>query len=390
VPAVLLTCPHCRSGLEVPDGTTALVRCPACKTVFAPADGRAPEPEEDDEDETEEPEEQEEEEDDEAEGEDEGGTYRTAKDEEDDGDQSREARRRRRRARRRKEEAELTPEEKAERRRAFTRAAWGARLIVISFGLFMVSMFFITGYFFQGAFAPPIPALVTIAGVFGLANWVLAAVGVGLCLSGPRGPGHWGYGVAAATAVAVHLIFLLALVAQGKEYAIGRADDRIAAGGASGGGKNARWRLLPTQLNGTMFYLTAAVYPDDQGITPRASTLILPMITGVAEMVRTVLVMMFLSCLARAALDDELAHRCTRCAGVASAGPGLLALLILGFVGTVVETNAGLNLFTQILSSVVQMGVYSIINGVMLPSYLAAQDVVDACEEPFQSLIPQL
>ena len=42
---VQLICPHCRSGLAVPDGTTALVRCPTCQTVFAPADNLAPEPE---------------------------------------------------------------------------------------------------------------------------------------------------------------------------------------------------------------------------------------------------------------------------------------------------------------------------------------------------------
>ena len=46
---MLLTCPTCRSGLEVPDGTTAMVRCPACKTVFSPAAGITPPPEPDDE-----------------------------------------------------------------------------------------------------------------------------------------------------------------------------------------------------------------------------------------------------------------------------------------------------------------------------------------------------
>ena len=37
-----LICPTCRSGLEVPDGTTAHVRCPACKSVFPAEDGLAP------------------------------------------------------------------------------------------------------------------------------------------------------------------------------------------------------------------------------------------------------------------------------------------------------------------------------------------------------------
>ena len=56
------------------------------------------------------------------------------------------------------------------------------------------------------------------------------------------------------------------------------------------------------------------------------------MLTGVAEMVRTGLLMMVLSCLARAALDEELAGRCTRTAGVAAGGPGLVAIIVFLFV----------------------------------------------------------
>ncbi|MBN9118611.1 MAG: hypothetical protein J0I06_05565, partial [Planctomycetes bacterium] len=96
---------------------------------------------------------------------------------------------------------ELTPQERAERRAAFDRAAWGARLISVSLALFMISMVFITGYFFQSAFGTPQVWILTLAGFLGLINWLCAAVGVGLCLSGPRAPGHWGYGIAAATAV---------------------------------------------------------------------------------------------------------------------------------------------------------------------------------------------
>ncbi|HEX4606926.1 MAG TPA: hypothetical protein VH092_01850, partial [Urbifossiella sp.] len=39
---MLLTCPTCQSGLQVPDGTTAHVRCPACKMVFPAGDGLVP------------------------------------------------------------------------------------------------------------------------------------------------------------------------------------------------------------------------------------------------------------------------------------------------------------------------------------------------------------
>jgi LSD1 subclass zinc finger protein len=398
VTAVLLICPTCRSGLEVPDGTTAMVRCPACRTIFAPEDSATPEPEEEEE-EDEQPrakarrsapaEEDEDEEEDRPRKK--KAAYRPAEeDEEDEDDEGKEKHRdfdpepveddHKRKRRPHIPDDEMTPAERLARRRAFDRAAWGARLVAVSLGLFMLSMVFVTIFFFQSAFGAPQGWIITIAGFLGLLNWLCAAVGVGLCLSGPRGPGHWGYGIAAATAVLVHFIFLGAVVSQGKEFGIVKPED------APG---NVRWSMLPTRLNATMFYLTAIAYPDQQGVTPKGRML-LSMITGVAEMVRTVLIMMLLSCLARAALDEELAGRCTRTAGIVSGGPGLLALLIFIFVAIMIETNAGLNMFTLILFATVNMGVYSIINGVMFPAYMAALDVTDACEEPFQSLIPNL
>jgi hypothetical protein len=47
-------------------------------------------------------------------------------------------------------------------------------------------------------------------------------------------------------------------------------------------------------------------------------------------------------------------------------------------------------MFTIILFSVVNMSVYAILIGVLMPAFLTAREVTDACEEPFQSLIPQL
>lgn len=397
---MLLTCPNCRSGLQVPDGTTALVRCPACKNVFSPADSAPPEPEAEEEEEEEEEEEK-------------PKARKPARDEEEEEDEPRKKRRpskreseeeekpqeenrdfdpvteeddrKRKRKPRRTSDDAMTLEEKVLRRRAFDRAAWGAMLIWISFALFMLSMVFIGIFFFQFSFMiVPSPAFIVIAGLFGLVNWIIAAVGVGLCLSGPQAPGHWGYGISAAVVTAIHLIFLMALVAQNKEYCVGRSVDRL-----SGETSYARWSMLTTRLDATMFYMTAAFYPGEQGATPR-EPITLSMITGVVEMVRTMLIMMLLSCLSRAALDEDLAHKCTRTAGIVSGGPAMVAFLMLMFVAIIIETNAGLNLFTIILFSMVNMGVYFILMGVIFPAYLAAREVADACEEPFQSLIPQL
>lgn len=376
-----LTCPTCRSGLEVPFGTTAHVRCPACRTVFAPADSRAPNAEDEEEEERPRPKKKPK------------RTYQVEEGDEEDEDRKdvgKEKHRdfvpvdeeadKKRKKKPRVATDELTPQEKINRKAAFDRAAWGARLISISLGLFMISMVFVTGFFFQGAFGLPQGWIVTIAGFIGLVNWVMAAVGVALCLSGPQAPGHWGYGIGAMTAVMVHAILLGGVVSQGKEFGIVKKEEVQGS---------VRWHMMPTRLNATMFYLVAITYPDEQGVTPRGR-MMLSMIVGVAEMVRTVLIMMFLSCMARAALDEELASRCTRTAGVASGGPGLLALLIYFFFAFMIETNAGLNMFTLVLFATVNMGVYIIINLTLLPAFMASRDVIDACEEPFQSLIPNL
>jgi hypothetical protein len=370
---VLLTCPNCRSGLQVPDGTTALVRCPACTMVFSAADGAAPAEEPKAPRKPAAPK---------------GKVAAKAEPKPENRDfdppDPEEDKKRRRKRRRRPDDDSLSPAEKAARRAAFTRAAWGCKLIWVSFALFMLSMALIIVFFFQSAFTAQLPLFITLAGLIGLVNWLLAAVGVGLCLTGPRVPGHLGYGIAAAAAVLLHFAFLLILVAGGREASIGKTTED--AGGAPG---NARWGLLPTRLDATMFYITAVAYRDTQGATPKGP-MTLSMIIGVLEMTRTVCILMLLSRLARAALDEELAHKCTRAAGIASVGPGAVALLIFLFVAAVIETNAGTGTFTMVLFATVNMSAYAIVNATIFPAFMAAREVADACEEPYQSLVPQL
>ncbi|QJW94353.1 hypothetical protein [Frigoriglobus tundricola] len=389
---MLLTCPQCRSGLQVPDDTTALVRCPACKTVFSPAGGAAPEPdEEEDEPKAKTRRPQRDEEEDERPRKKPRRSARTDGDEDEDEEPENrdfdpvteeEDRARRRRKRPKDDSSGLSPEEKAAKRAAFQRAAWGARLIWISFGLFLLSMLVVIIFFFQFTFRVVTPGYLTIAGAIGLVNWVLAAVGVGLCLSGPRTPGHWGYGIGAAVAVFVHGVFLLVIVTPRTENASGRDVE----GGST---TQVRWARLATNLDHTMFYLLALAYSGEQGIMVGKPPP-LYMIAGIFEMVRTMFIMLMLSCLSRAALDEELAHKCTRAAGAASIAPALVAVIILIVFAFLIETNAGLDLFARIVINTTVMGVYAIMMGVVFPSFMTAREVADACDEPFQSLIPQL
>lgn len=382
---MLLTCPQCRCGLQVPDGTTAKVRCPACKTIFSPNETPAPEPPENEKPQTK-PASRKADRD-----EDEPRNKKGAKRKEDRDDKNRdfdpieekEEYKRRRRKRRSEAEEKLTPEEKAERRAAFNRAAAGAKCIWISLILYVISMVLLMGYYVVLSVREEAAYLVHIAAFLGVINWTLAAIGVGLCLSGPPAPGKLGYGILAALAVAIHLMFLFVAFVRWANFVAG-TDDAVLS---------TRWGLIPTTMHFAMFYLAALCY-QGQHVLAMKGPFTLPMVTGILEMIRTMFIMMLLSCLARAALDEELAYRCTRAAGIVCGAPAATAIIILGLVVWVVETGGGADAcwccITNIMLRLTEMSIYMIVGVSVFASYMAARDVDDAMEEPFQSLIPEL
>jgi hypothetical protein len=368
-----------------------MVRCPACKAVFAPADGLAPpEPEEveeerprkkparrnrDDEDEDERPRRKK--------------PAAREKEEKEEKSENRdfdpidpEEERRRKKKRRREEHENLSPEERARVIRAFDRASWGARLLWISFLLFILSMMCVDVFWFMGAF-PSLgsdPAYMIAAGAIGAIGWILAAIGVGLCLSGPTSPAHWGYGGTAAGLTLLHLILLVTLAAKGEEYSGGLVVDP--------GGPAAHWGLVPTRLDAVTYYLTVIIY-SDVDFLPKGK-MGFSIVIGIIEILRTTMILVFLSCLAQAAGDKELSYRCTRAAGFTSWGPGFMALGMLVLTVILVESRSGVSDFTKIISITAVMGTYTVLIGCMFPGFMAARDVDDACGAPFQSQIPQL
>jgi len=385
---VLLTCPTCRSGLQVPDGTTAMVRCPACKTVFSPAAGLAPpEPEPEDEEPKRRKRREDEDDDDEK-----PRKKKSARDDTETSDAVAETENRdfepgyfdekpkTKRRRSPDDDDSLTPAERAALKAAFARGAIGCKLILLSLALYMLALTLIIIFWFHTAFTEPNPAYIIGAGAIGLINWIVGAIGVGLCLSGPVAPGHWRFGIAAAVATALHLILLAVLAGQGRETSPGREADPT--------GPAVKWGLLPTRLDAVTFYLTLIIYQDED-IIPKGE-MRLSIVVGVLEMMRNVLILMLISSLARAAGDEDLAHRCTRGAGFACFGPGTLALCMLLFSVAIIETNAQTGTFAKIIFTTVRMGTYAILLGTLFPGLMAVRETADACDEPFQSSLPKL
>jgi hypothetical protein len=284
-----------------------------------------------------------------------------------------------RKKKRKRDVSKLSPEERQALSAAFVRASWGCMLLWISFALFMLSMALIVIFYVQAAF-PALgasPGYIVASGLFGGIGWVLGAVGLGLALSGPTSPGHWGYGIAAAIATGVHLILLLVLVGKAKEILAGSPVESVAI-----------WSLLPTSQDAVVNYLTVLMYAGEEFV-PKG-IVALSIIVGIAEILRTTFILLFVSCLAQAAGDKELSQRCTRSAGFTSFGPGFMALGMLTFAFIIIETRAGMTNFSKILLVSVLMSVFVVLGACMLPGFMATRDTADACEEPFQSELPQL
>jgi hypothetical protein len=241
----------------------------------------------------------------------------------------------------------------------------------------------------------PMSGFIVAAGVISIIYWALAPIGVGLCLSGPVSPGHWGYGIGALVACLLHLLLLIILVSQANEFVPGK----MVGKSDSNDGMRVQWWVLPTRLDALASYLALAMYHDEIEVTKKALTL--SIVVGLAEMMRNIFLLMLISCMARAAGDEDLSDDCTRAAGFASFGLGILAVLILILMMVLVETkmlliamnrmsDAAGNMIFGLIYLSTTVGVYLIIIRMMFPSLLACRDAAEACEEPFQSQIPQL
>jgi hypothetical protein len=374
--------------LQVPDGTTAHVRCPACRTVFSAVQGvpaapvvaaappvpppptapkpprtppprtpppkpiprveDRPRPRDDDED-------------------DENGEK---SDDRRDGIADVEDRPRKRR--RPLGKNELTTEEKRQKLAEFHRAMYGALLIKISILLYIIAVLALPLWeiLFQLT-KESHDALIYVGGFLGLINLVLGAIGVVLCVTGPPSPGHYRFGIAAIVAVVVHAVLLFVIV-----VSVESANNRILFNSA------AKWYQLITQYQSLSFYLAFVIYPDDIPLLLGSGTIIF-FLTGVAEMTRLLLIIMTLSCLAQAAGDQELHENCTRMAGRIALIPGALAIGTMLSQMLIIELGLMQVPWMMYLIYYVTRGIVIVEAVILTFAMHTAGDVVDVCESPY-------
>ena len=233
-----ITCPKCRSILRLPANVAGKkVKCPGCQAVFTVPGRPAPlvEVEEDFEVVEDEPVQEAprrpprpaRRDDDEPpprprsrgrrqEDEDEDRPRRRRRDEDDDEDDDR-PRARRRRDEDYDDDYDDDPERR-ERQRAraragqLRRASLGLMLNFIAGCLTLGALAVLLLFSVIGAFTVVNRDLLALAGLPGLAAWIVAGVGLGFCVAGPRKNGALGLAIATAAVAAAHLVFLMVIV----------------------------------------------------------------------------------------------------------------------------------------------------------------------------------
>jgi len=211
----LVACPKCATNLKIPDGASGNVKCPKCTTIFpvvakpvapafevvedAPRPAAKPQPLEPDFEVVDEPKPK---------------RKAVVADDDDDYDRPRGRRRRDydddeddrpRKKKRRRDYEDDDDWQPVGNRGAFNAAKVGMLLVSISLWMYvgtfaLLALFLLIAW--MGASIPS--ALMIITGLVGLANWVVALIGLGFCIAGPSK--SRGLAIAATAVAAVHII----------------------------------------------------------------------------------------------------------------------------------------------------------------------------------------
>jgi LSD1 subclass zinc finger protein len=385
----VVSCPKCATNLKIPDGASGNVKCPKCATIFAvakpvvapafevveeppaPLPRRPAKPEvlEPDFDVVEEPKPRKkvvaaDEDDDRPRG------RRRREDDDDD-------RPRRGKGRRDPDDDDWQPAAKAS---SFGPATVGMLMLSISLWLYL-GTFVLLGLFLLiawiGASIPQ--GLMIVTGLLGLANWIVALIGLGFCIAGPAK--SRGLAIAATVVAAVHLALAFVVANNEKSAVFGMSSIQVLSGlnklerftdimkkmeketdsrrreelqkelrdlADSERGRDApfaidegratarsssemRWRDLATlHLYGDQFIAVLSYQ------SKMFSDYVLCFLSGLVEVARLVLIALLIGAVARAARDHDTAEKSTLATFLAG-GATILAMIIVVIVAVIME-----------------------------------------------------
>jgi hypothetical protein len=246
----LVACPQCATTLKIPDGASGNVKCPKCASIFpvvakpaaklafevvgeapppAPKLAAKPQPLNPNFEVIDEPKPKKKAI---ALDEDDRPRSKRRRDDEDDEDRPRKKRRRR-------EDDDEDDWQPVGNRGSSGPAKVGMLLVSISLWMYASTFALLALFLLIAWLGAAIPsALMIITGLLGLANWVVALIGLAFCIAGP--PQSRGLAIAATAVAAIHLILAFVVANNEKLMNIGA----LAIGGASASGRADRLKSL--------------------------------------------------------------------------------------------------------------------------------------------------
>ena len=356
----VVACPKCATNLRVADGATATVRCPKCKTVFTPVappafevvDASPPPPKPAPKPAAPEPE---------FEGLDDEPAPRKRRGRDDDEDDDDRPRGKRRRSRRRDFDDDYGT---SDRGSPFRRGKVACLLLSISIWLYMGAMGVLTLFgllFWTGSGVSP--NLLLIPGLAGVANWVVALVGLGFAVAGPR-QGK-GLAVGALSVAGVHFVLLVVCF----------TNLRGGLGGLGGFGLGGlEWAAMVTTIPVVDALLPALIY----GAGGIGTEFLFAVLTGGCEIARLILILLMIQAFARAARDGGAEDKAGTGVMVVSVTCGVVALVVtlVAVISYEAKLSSGMRTLGM-LTAVGSMTAYTLM--LLLPG-MAAVDTKDALD----------
>ena len=374
----VLACPKCGTNLRVPDGSAAAVRCPKCKTVFSPpapppafevvdetpappppprpapksaarpATRPAPQPEPDFEV-IDEP----------------AARKRGGRDDDDDDDDDDRPRSRRERGRRKRRRS-WDDYEAIERAGAFRRGRVACLLLSISIWLYMGSLGVLTLFGLLAWAGAGIEGnLMVIPGLAAVGNWVVALVGLGFAVAGPR-QGK-GLAIGAVSVAGVHFVLLVVTFSnlQGGFRGLGA----FGLGGLE-------WGAMVSTIPFVDLVVPGLIYGSGAGGI--SSEAVFAVLAGGCEIARMILILMTVQAFARAARDGGAEDKATNGIMVVAVTCGVVALVVTIVAVIVAESKMSGGLGT--LGMLTFLGAYTAYTCMLIVPGIATVETKDALD----------
>jgi len=202
----------------------------------------------------------------------------------------------------------------------FGPAKVGTLLVSISLWIYMgvfglLSLFVVIGW--SGGDMPE--AIATLTGIVGLSNWLVAAVGIGFLIAGPKQAR--GLTIAAAVLSGVQLILMI--------VCFGKASD---GGGRGGFGLTSATMLLFTSLIPVLDVMLPAMIYESKILGPGGKLtgeLVVPALAGACEIARLILLLLSVKAVGQAARDHGAAEQVGKGVMIVSIVCGAAAVVVL-------------------------------------------------------------